>query len=120
MQDIDLTERPQNRDALSEWYTVALAEQADSGLSVAEYADELGVSSATLYQWKRRLSAIDAAEFEAPTSLGLVEVTIEDRPRSSSESAPLVVQLGSGRRVEVPRRFDDADLIRLISILESC
>ncbi len=120
MKNIDLMERPQKRGELADWYTTALAEQASSGLSVAEYADELGVSSATLYQWKRRLSAEDTAEFETPRSLGLVEVTIEDQPRVCAESSSIVVQLSGDRRVEVPRGFDDNDLVRLISLLESC
>ena len=120
MQDINLMERPQKRDELRTWYSAALADQANRGLSMADYADELGVSSATLYQWKRRLSAEDAAEFETPRSLGLVEVTIEEQPRTGAESSPIVVQLSSGRRVELPKGFDDSDLVRLISLLESC
>ncbi len=40
MQSIDLTERPRVLEQLSDWYAAALAEQASSGLSIAEYADE--------------------------------------------------------------------------------
>ena len=119
MQDIDLTVRPQSRDELAGWYAAALEDQAGSGLSMADYADELGVTAATLYQWRRRLSADDAAEFETPGSLGLVEVAIEGRP-SAGAVGPIVVRLGHGRCVELPRRFDDDDLIRLLEILESC
>lgn len=119
MQDIDLTARPRSRDELADWYTAALEDQASSGLSMADYADELGVTSATLYQWKRRLSADDAADFETPGSLGLVEVAIEDSTRSGSVD-PIVVRLKHGRCVELPSRFDDDDLIRLLEILESC
>jgi len=119
MQDIDLTVRPQSRDELADWYTAALEEQASSGLSMSDYADELGVTPTTLYQWRRRLSADDAAEFETPGSLGLVEVAIEDRSSAASVD-PIVVRLGNGRCVELPRRFEDDDLIRLLEILESC
>ncbi len=119
MQDIDLNERPRGRAHLADWYAAALADQASRGLSIAEYADELGVTPTTLYQWRRRLSAEDAAEFETPRSHGLVEVPLEDPP-SDGKEAPIVVRLNSGRYVELPRRFDDADLIRLIAILESC
>jgi len=86
---------------------------------MADYAVELGVAAATLYQWKRRLSADDLAEFETPRSLGLVEVSIEDPPLAVA-SGPIVVRLGRGRCVELPSRFDDEDLIRLIEVLESC
>ncbi len=119
MQDIDLTVRPQCRDELAEWYAAALEDQASSGLSMADYADELGVTPTTLYQWRRRLSADVAAEFETPGSLGLVEVSIEDRSPAKAVD-PIVVRLGRGRCVELPRRFDDDDLIRLLEILESC
>jgi transposase-like protein len=119
MQDIDLSQRPRSRDHLPEWYATALEDQATSGLSMADYAGELGIAPATLYQWKRRLSAEDPGEFETPASLGLVEVSIEDRP-SHAASGPVVVRLGNGRCVEVPKQFDDDDLIRLIEILESC
>jgi hypothetical protein len=119
MQNIDLTVRPQCRDDLASWYTAALKDQVSSGLSVADYADQLGVTAATLYQWKRRLSADDAAEFETPRSLGLVEVALDSLP-PTRPTDPIVVRLGRDRYVELPSRFDDEDLIRLIEILESC
>ena len=122
MQNTDQKGRPQSRDALAGWYAAALKEQACSGLSMAEYADELGVASTTLYQWKRRLCVEDHAEFETPASFGLVEVSVEDRSsaRSSDDAGHLVVRVGEGRCVEVPPRFDDAELMRLITVLESC
>ncbi len=119
MQDIDLTERPRSRGDLAAWYAAALEDQAASGLSLPGYADELGVTATTLYQWKRRLSAEDGGEFETSRSLGLVEVSLDDRERAG-DSVPFVVRLGHDRCVEVPRRFDDQDLIRLVGILESC
>ena len=123
MDTIDLNERPQSRDELAVWYTAALDEQADSGLSMVEYAEELGVTASTLHQWKRRLSAEeeeeDRAEFETPRSMGLVEVSVED-PSSSDKAENFVVRLDHGRCVEVPQRFNDAGLIRLLQLLESC
>ena len=122
MENIDLNERPRSRDELACWYTAALEEQASSGLSMAEYADELGVAPTTLYQWKRRLCAEDHAEFETPASFGLVEVSVEDRSsaKSTDDAGHLVVRVGEGRYVEVPPRFDDGELMRLIAVLESC
>ena len=119
MQDIDLTVRPQSRDELTAWYTAALEDQARSGQSMADYAEDLGVAPATLYQWKRRLSSDDAAAFETAGSVGLVELSIADL--SPAEVAdPIIVRLGHGRWVELPRRFDDEALIQIIGILESC
>ena len=118
MQTIDLNDKPRSGAGLASWYAGALEVQSSSGLSMAEFADEIGVSVATLYQWKRRLSPDDHAEFETPRSLGLVEVSLPGRPQT--ESGPVVVRLSSGRYLEVPRRFDDDDLIRLVQLLESC
>ena len=52
-----IPERPRSRDELEAWYGAALDDQATSGLSVAEYAEGIGVTAATLYQWRRRLGA---------------------------------------------------------------
>lgn len=116
--NINLKVRPESREDLPAWYAAALSEQAGSGLSMADYANELGIAPATLYQWKRRLSADDDAEFETPRSLGLVEVHVEGV--SDEAGGPIVVRLGRGRCVEVPRRFDDEDLLRIVELLESC
>lgn len=112
----DLQERPERREELAGWYAELLEAQASSGLSMADYAAEVGVTAGTLYQWKRRLA--DYAEFETPRSLGLVEVSVKRGP-SERTASPFVVRLGD-RCVEVPQQFDDEDLIRLIGVLESC
>ena len=119
--ETDLTSRPERREDLPGWYAAALLDQSRSGLSMTDYAGELGVTAATLYQWRRRLAAeveVDA-EFETPTSLGLIEVCVSD-DMPAEQGAPLVVRLRSGRCVEVPPRFRDADLIRLIELLDRC
>ncbi len=117
MPRIEISERPQSRDELTSWYAAILSNQAASGLSVAEYAGELGVTASTLYQWRRRISAQDGAE--EPRSVGLVEVRVTDCS-SSSSATPFVVRLGDGCSIEVPSGFDDAELKRLIRTLESC
>ena len=45
MRRIDLSHRPRSREKLAGWYAAALDDQASSGLSVAEYAAELGVTA---------------------------------------------------------------------------
>ena len=120
MTDIDLTERPRNRGELAQWYAAALAQQEDSGVSVAVFAEELGVTAATLYQWRRRLAAGDSRLPVARSGpVGLIEVTV-DRGVSSSSADPFVVRLGPHRGIEVPRSFDASDLRRLVAVLESC
>lgn len=107
--------RPTSRGELAQWYAVALEAQAASGLSVADYARELGVSVPTLYLWRRRLGSARSEDRPAK----LIEVTVT-RPTAIASSG-MLVRLGDGRRsVVVPRGFDDDDLRRLIVVLESC
>ena len=119
MQRIKVSRRPRSRNELASWYAEALDEQAASGLSVSEYAGQLGVTPATLYQWRRRLSGEDSGEFGTAGSVGLVEVTLEGNS-SGISTRPFVVRLGHGRSVEVPPRFDDTALMKIVATLESC
>jgi len=111
-------ERPARRDELARWYAEALADQVSSGLSVSEYANEIGVTASTLYQWRRRLTEGSGGERQTRKPFGLVEVTIQED--STAPGGTLVVRVGGDRRIEVPRGFDDADLRRLLTVLESC
>lgn len=117
MRRIDVGARPASRSELTEWYAAALADQAASGLSVAEYAGHLGVSVPTLYQWRRRIGAPKRGATADGTKI--VEVTLARSAPVTSDS--MVVRVCSGRRsIEVPRGFDDEDLRRLVAALESC
>jgi Transposase len=112
-----LGERPSNRIELAAWYATALESQAHSGLSVARYAEEIGVTPATLYQWRRRLWRSSDSD---PNRAKLVEVSLA-ASRTNSVAEAVVVHVGGGRRsIEVPRGFDDGDLRRLLAVLESC
>lgn len=118
MHRIDVGARPTSRSELAEWYSAALADQASSGMSVAEYAERLGVSVTTLYLWRRRLGT--GVRTVATSRPKLVEVTLA-RPTSAPTTEGIVVRLCAGRRsIEVPRGFDAADLRRLVAALESC
>lgn len=98
---------------MAAWYAAALEAQAGSGLSVADYAERLGVAAPTLYQWRRRLAA-------STDGTNLVEVTIA-RPATVNGAGGMIVRVGDGRRsIEVPPGFDSADLRRLVGVLESC
>ncbi len=117
MRRIDLGARPTSRDELASWYSAALEAQAASGVSVTDYAEQIGVTAATLYQWRRRLSSSSG---DSQGRASLVEVTI-GRPNTASTSGGMIVRLGDGRRsIEVPRSFDGDDLRRLVTLLESC
>ena len=111
--------RPSSRAELVAWYRAALSAQARSGLSVADYAEEIGVTAATLYLWRRRLTV--AGEDAAPDRQAqLVEVTVADEGEAGS-GATLVVRMKCRRRsIEVSPGFRDDDLRRLVAVLESC
>ena len=79
-----------------------------SGLTLAAYARNAGVSEVTLGTWKRRLlpPPPEPVSFvEAPASLAPV-------------SGALVIEAG-GRRIEVPANFDEDTLVRLLRVLET-
>lgn len=119
MRRIDPGERPRGRSDLIGWYATALAAQERSGLSIAAYARQIGVAAATLYQWRRRLSAGGETEPSAESGSGLVELVVSGGHRADG-SPCAVVRLGGNRTIEVPRGFDDDDLRRLVTLLESC
>jgi len=111
--------RPDDRQGLSEWYAAALEDQASSGLSVADYAIEIGVTAATLYQWRRRLSE-EGGTRPVRRGGGLVEVMVKPGT-PAAESCTYVVRVGcGGRSIEVRRGFDSGELQRLVTLLESC
>lgn len=117
----DPGERPRSRSDLIGWYAKALAAQLRSGLSIAEYARQIGVTAASLYQWRRRLRAGGAPGRSLSTGgSSLVELVVSEGHRGGDRGTCAVVRLGSGRTIEVPCGFDDEDLRRLVTLLESC
>jgi len=82
-----------------------LAAQQASGLSVAAFADQMGINSQRLYVWRRQLSA------EGGCVPAFVEVTTAVAER-------MEVVLRSGRVVRVPYSFEPESLRRLLDVLE--
>ena len=110
--------RPKSRTELAAWYEAIFDAQESSGMSVAEAADEIGVTASTLYQWRRRLVAAPDADLQAA---GLVRVRVGrgEEPLSKG-SRSVVLRLGENRSVEVPDGFDADELARLIEVVATC
>ena len=90
-----------------------LAEQLASGLSIAAFARERGVSAWRLYDGRRALRKRAARK----ESTEFVQVHVRPVPASSS---PIEVELDAGVRLRVPADFDEDDLRRLLGVLASC
>ena len=116
--------RPSERSELAAWYQAVLSEQQRSGVSVDEAATAVGVTTTTLYAWRRRLGVTpSSAEVTAP---GLVQVRVQRSTErttyanGSTSRAGVVLHLGAGRSVELTPTFDVDCLRRLIGVLEAC
>jgi transposase-like protein len=114
--------RPQSRSDLASWYGAILEQHADSGLSLKAYAERVGISAWTLYDWRRRLERDDDGEgggepmAQEPT---LVEIAVTSTERGSTTG--LVVRVNEDRRsIVVPAGFDGDELRRVVTVLESC
>jgi len=99
---------------------------AESGLTGAEFAREIGVKEGTLRHWKwyldrltqtRRAAALPTrrpqfVELIAPTAGTSMTSGIVASPE------PFELVLGNGQRIRVPARFDPNALRRLLDAVE--
>ncbi len=105
---------------------------ADSGLTLKEFAAEIGVNPNTLAGWRWRLGARrdhrrPPARPSAPAFLEIVRPVDEPKaraepphPGAAADSAePFELVLRSGHRVRVPARFEAGALRRLVDALEA-
>ena len=90
-----------------------LQELEESCESVRSFADRRGITESTIWYWRRRLRERDV---ERDGNVTFAPVRISPSERSSD----FEVTLAGGHRVSVPAGFDEAELSRLIEVLESC
>ena len=98
----------------------------DSGLTLKEFATEIGVNANTLAGWRWRLGN-EGGGAEASRMPRFLEIVApaEDRERSAAPSTmpqlaaePFELILSGGHRVRVPVQFDGPALRRLVDALE--
>jgi hypothetical protein len=94
----------------------------DSGLSMAAYARQAGISSKSLSYWhgKTRRESLPPATTERPRLLPVsVSTTVPDTPEPPARgNAGLSLMTRQGQRIEVHTDFDPATLQRLLATLE--
>ncbi|NLF56586.1 MAG: IS66 family insertion sequence element accessory protein TnpB [Candidatus Hydrogenedens sp.] len=87
---------------------------AASGLGVARYCREAGISVAGYYRWRRELGRRDAVA-------ALPSLFAELRPvpaPCAADGAPIEISLAGGRMLRVAAGFDGETLARVVRVLE--
>ena len=103
---------------------------ADSGLTLREFAAEIGVNANTLAGWRWRIHRAKgtgtdvAAQPSLPPFLEIVAPPADEvRPECKPEpecAEPFELVLEGGHRIRIPVRFDPTALRRLVDVLEAC
>jgi transposase-like protein len=100
------------RPGPEEWRQI-IDGQRPSGLPVAAYCRDRGITDGAFYAWKRRLRS--PTKSNRPSASAFVEV----KPAKTSASEAIEICLRGERRLLVQRGFDRDLLIELIHALES-
>ena len=119
MRRVQIPPRPSDREQLPSWYASVLDAQKTSGLTMADFIVETGISNSSLYKWRQRLINESTCEPAKPDTTNLIEVTVaRPSPRATTR---MIVRVANDRRsIDVPTDFDDDALRRLVEVLESC
>lgn len=107
-----------NRPADPNRWRRLIAEFEASGLSQKEFASRHGISSSVLSYWRRRLAREERPKPELPSHTAMAFVALEPVARPTQEPVPLDVNVVGGRTISVWPRFDAAELVRLVRVLE--
>jgi transposase-like protein len=72
--------RPSDREQLPFWYATVLDCQRSSGLTMADFIIETGISNSSLYKWRQRLINESIYDPTKPVATNLIEVTVARQP----------------------------------------
>jgi transposase-like protein len=91
-----------------------VAEQSQSGQSVAAFCRDRGLRDSQLFAWKRRLREAEAAKFVE------VEVTSAEAPQPApAQRTAIEIRLHKGRSLMVEPGFDERHLRALLAVLDT-
>jgi transposase-like protein len=103
--------------ALAKW-RVLVAEQEQSGQSVAAFCQTRELPRSQLIYWKRRLREAQGAPF---VEVQLAQPGVEPRVQARAlGSTSIEVRLRNGRSLMVAANFDARHLRALLAVVESC
>jgi hypothetical protein len=95
-----------------------VAEQEQSGQSVAAFCQNRELTRSQLIYWKRRLREAERAPF---VEVQLAQPGAEPRVRARALGSPTIeVRLKNGRSLMVAAGFDARHLQALLAVMESC
>ena len=96
-----------------------VAEFESSGLMRAAFCQRRGLALATLDKYRRRVHGERPSVCGSFVPVEMVCSTAEDLNSVAGRDGALVVELRSGRRIEVCRGFDAGTLERLLTVLDT-
>jgi hypothetical protein len=103
----------------AEW-TERVAQWQRSGLDAKEFAGSIGVDPMGLRQWGWRLGReARAAARRAEAARGAPAAAWVEITAAGSTDLRFELELGNGRRLRIPARFDASALERLLGVLEA-
>jgi transposase-like protein len=103
--------------ALAKWRSL-VAEQEQSGQSVAAFCQTRELVQSQLIYWKRRLREAERRPF---VEVQLAKPGAESRVRARALGSPTIeVRLKNGRSLLVAAGFDAHHLQALLAVVESC
>ena len=97
-----------------------IEEQDRCGLTAKQFAEIRGVSPGALGWWRWKLRQRASRSTPLPVLVEAIVVADGAPAIDVVGSEALVVDLGHGRRIEVPHNFDEKHLRRVISAVASC
>ncbi len=94
-----------------------LRQQPDSGLTIHQFCQREGVSTASFHAWKRRLAL--RAAFLPPSAFVPVIVSSVPEPQSPASAALVTIQLANGGQILLPVTAS-VELVRAVVATVAC